>query len=137
LEAGYSGRFKWVEYLVIADLGRGRHLAALVGAWRLLRQLHCHDDSNDARRDVANARRQRELPGQASIRPKDEENAASDAVDLGATIQCSGIAETRLAMLPDNHRPTAAVISGISKPNNTVGTAFSPVAKYALTEPRY
>ena len=54
-----------------------------------------------------------------------------------ATIQCSGIAETRLAMLSDSRRPTAAIISGISKPNSTVGTAFSPVAKYAFAEPKY
>jgi hypothetical protein len=51
--------------------------------------------------------------------------------------QDSGIAATRLAMLPDRHSPTAAMISGISKPSSTVGTAVSAVAKYVFAEPRY
>ena len=52
-------------------------------AWRLLRQQYCYDDGKAASHNVTNTRRRRELPGQASVRPKDEENATSDAIDLG------------------------------------------------------
>src|SRR5262249_52031871 len=57
-----------------------------------------------------------------------------------ATSQCSGIAETSLAMLSDRHRAMAATASGISKPNNIVGTpasAVSAAAKYVFAAPRY
>ena len=46
------------------------------------RQPRCHDDGNDARRDVPDTRGHRELPGQPSVSLKHEENAARDAIDL-------------------------------------------------------
>jgi hypothetical protein len=40
-------------------------------------------------------------------------------------------------MLSDRHRAMAATASGISKPNNTVGTAVSAAAKYLFAAARY
>src|SRR5262249_32786575 len=48
----------------------------------VLCQQRSHNDGNAARRNVPNPRGQRELPGQASVSPKYEENPARDAVDL-------------------------------------------------------
>jgi hypothetical protein len=46
------------------------------------RQRHGHDDSKTAGHNVPNSRGQRELPRQASVRPKHEEDAAADTIDL-------------------------------------------------------
>src|SRR4029077_15920136 len=54
-----------------------------------------------------------------------------------ATSQCSGIAETSLATLSARTTAMAATASGISKPNNTVGTAVSAAAKYVFAAPKY
>ena len=48
----------------------------------VLRQTRSQDDGNNARRDVSNPCRQRELLRQASASPKNEEYAACDAIDL-------------------------------------------------------
>jgi hypothetical protein len=45
-----------------------------------LRQQHCHDDGKAAGHNVTNPCRQRELPGHASVRPKDKEDSTSDAI---------------------------------------------------------
>ena len=45
-------------------------------------QQRSHGDGSGGRRHVPNPRGQRELPGQASVSPKYEENPARDAVDL-------------------------------------------------------
>jgi len=48
-----------------------------------------------------------------------------------------GIADTSLAMLSDRQKAMAATTSGISKPNNMIGTAISVFAKYVFAAPRY
>ena len=107
------------------------------GASRLSGQQRSHNDGEEPSRDVANPCGRRQLPRQAPVRPKHEEDAAGDAIDLTATIQGSGIAETRLARFPDSHSATAAATRGISRANRTVGTALSVPAKYTFAAPRY
>jgi hypothetical protein len=99
----------------IGDAKQGPGVGGRASINRLPCQQGGHDNGKAAGRKVANPCGQGELPGQAS----------------------SGIAEARLATLRDRDKPMAAIISGISNPNNTFGTAVSLPAKYVFAEPTY
>ena len=67
----------------VGDAKKAPAISRPQGAWRLLRQQPRYDDGKAASHDVANPCRQRKLPGQASVRPKHEEDATLDAKHLG------------------------------------------------------
>ena len=66
----------------VGDSKKGPNVGHSARAKCFLRQQRSDNDGMAAGRNVTNPRRQRELPAEAPVRPKHEEDAATEAINL-------------------------------------------------------